>query len=123
MSLNKIILDNFNTVLAVNGVDVTYQRGNDTVTVKAVIGITNFRIDTDYGISEHIESRDYLIKASDLIINGESILPKKLDKIKQTIANQTITYEPLAPGDEPLFIWHDTARQVLRIHTKQVATN
>ena len=101
---------------------VVYQRGADTVEVPATIGATVFQIDDGAGSLLRIESRDYLIRAVDLVLGGNAILPKRGDRIREASGTQVIVYEVVGPGDEPCWRWSDAYRQTLRIHTKQVDT-
>lgn len=101
---------------------VVYQRGTDTVELPATIGTTVFQIDDGAGALLRIESRDYLIRAVDLVLGGNAILPKRGDRIRETSGTQVFVYEVVAPGDEPCWRWSDAYRQTLRIHTKQVDT-
>jgi len=101
---------------------VVYQRGTDTVQVPATIGQTVFQIDDGAGALLRIESRDYLIRAVDLVLGDNAILPKRGDRIRETSGTQVIVYEVVGPGDEPCWRWSDAYRQTLRIHTKQVDT-
>jgi hypothetical protein len=99
---------------------VTYQRGADTVDVPASIGRTTFEVDDGYGIVQKWESRDFLILAADLVLNGSQTLPQRGDRIQETQAGTTYTYEVLAPGKEPAWRYSDPYRKTLRIHTKQI---
>jgi len=98
---------------------VVYQRGEDSVEVPATIGTTTFNVDDGGGALLRIESRDYLIRAADLVLGGNAILPKRGDRIRETSGSQVFIYEVMAPGDEPCWRWSDGYRQTLRIHTKQ----
>ena len=99
---------------------VTYQRGADTVDVPASIGRTTFEVDDGYGVVQKWESRDFLILAGDLILAGVQTLPQRGDRILETQASTTYTYEVLAPGKEPPFRFSDAFRKTFRIHTKQI---
>jgi hypothetical protein len=101
---------------------VAFARGGQLVQVAATVGKTVFRVDKGYGVQERIESRDYLILASDLVIAGAPILPKAGDQIRETDGTKTFVYEILAPGNEPVYRYSDLYRVTLRIHTKLVAT-
>ena len=98
---------------------VVYQRGEDSVEVPATIGTTVFNVDDGDGALLKFEARDYLILAADLLLDGNAILPKRGDCIRETSGSQVFTYEVMAPGDEPCWRWSDGYRQTLRIHTKQ----
>ncbi len=101
---------------------VTYQRGVDQVELAATIGRTVFEQDDHAGGLTRIESRDFLIRAADLILAAETTLPQPGDRIIETDAIATYTYEVLAPGSEPPWRYSDVNRLTLRIHTKQVGT-
>ena len=100
-------------------VPVIYRRGSDSAEVPATIGKTVFKVTDDYGRYQHIESRDYLISAADLVLNDTRILPEPGDEI---IGNGFI-YEVMAPNNEPEWRYSDSSRQTLRIHTKLTGGN
>ena len=103
-------------------VQVVYQRGADQVTVQATIGKTEFEIDDGSGIIQRFQSRDYLIQTIDLTLGGVLTLPVAGDRIRETVGNQVLVYEVLAPGDQPHFRFSDPFRKLLRIHSKHVST-
>jgi len=101
---------------------VVYQRGDESVEVLATVGRTVFETADAYGVVEHSESRDFLILAADLMLDGQAVLPQRGDRIRETQDGRTYVLEVMAPGKEPEWRWSDGYRQTLRIHTKQVAT-
>ena len=101
---------------------VTYQRGEVSVDVRAMLGKTVFEINDGYGLIEKVESRDYLVPAADLVLDGETTLPARGDRIRETDRGKVFVYEVMAPGKEPHFRFSDPYRRTLRIHTKLVAT-
>ncbi|MCL4198852.1 MAG: hypothetical protein KJZ69_15300 [Phycisphaerales bacterium] len=101
---------------------VTYQRGGDEVELAATIGRTVFEQDDHAGGLTRIESRDFLIRAADLVLAAEITLPQPGDRIIEIDAIATYTYEVMAPRAEPPWRYSDVNRLTLRIHTKQVAT-
>ncbi len=100
---------------------VTYQRGGSEVELAATIGRTVFEQDDHAGGLTRIESRDFLIRAADLVLATETILPKPGDRIRESDAITIYTYEVMAPGTEPPWRYSDVNRTTLRIHTKHVA--
>ena len=96
--------------------EVTYSRATDSVLVNATIGKTVFDVDKGYGVIEHAESRDFLIRTDDLVLNGSKTIPKRGDRI----LDDGKEYEVLAPGKEPHYRFSDPYRRLFRIHTKQV---
>ncbi len=101
---------------------VTYQRGGSEVELAATIGRTVFEQDDHAGGLTRIESRDFLIRAADLVLAGDTTLPKPGDRIVETDSISTYTYEVMAPGSEPPWRYSDSNRATLRIHTKHVGT-
>ena len=101
---------------------VSYARGTSTVEVQATIGRTVFEQADEFGIVTKTESRDYLIRTADLVLDGQPTLPKRGDQISEIDGGTTFVYEVLSPGDEPVFRYADPYRKALRIHTKHIAT-
>ncbi len=101
---------------------VRYQRGADSVELSATIGRTEFEQADEYGVLHRIEARDYIIRAADLVLGGETVLPKAGDQIHETEGAVTHVYEVMAPGGEPPWRYSDPYRVALRVHTKHVKT-
>jgi hypothetical protein len=103
---------------------VTYGRGTDSVVVRAQIGSTTFESMGAGGggpIAE-VVSRDYLIRAADLILAGNVIEPERGDKITEVLPDgTTIVCEVLIHGNEPAWRWADNYKISLRIHTKETS--
>jgi hypothetical protein len=95
-------------------VPVIYRRGGNSAEVPATVGKTVFKVIDDYGRCQHIESRDYLISAADLVLNDTQVLPGPGDKIVEN----GFVYEVMAPNNEPEWRYSDSSRNTLRIHTK-----
>jgi hypothetical protein len=96
---------------------VTYSRGTESVTLSATAGKTLFEVDRGGGVVEHSESRDFLVRAAELILSGAPVLPQRGDRI----ADAGQVYEVMAPGNEPHYRFADPYRTMLRIHTRQVS--
>jgi len=101
---------------------VVYQRGALQASVQATIGKTEFEIDDGSGVIQRFESRDYLIQTADLVLGGAQTLPVAGDRILETVGDQVLVYEVLAPGNEPHFRFSDPFRKLLRVHSKHVGT-
>jgi len=96
---------------------VVYSRGEDTVTLSATIGSTVFEQTDEYNVVERTESRDFLVRAVDLVM-----VPERGDQVRETVGTQVFVYEVMAPGSEPHYRYSDPNRATLRIHTKHVDT-
>lgn len=101
---------------------VQYVRGGRSVDLPATIGKTLFEVDDGYGVLVRHESRDFLVLAANLAIDGQPIVPERGDRIRESQGNATFIYEVTAPGKEPCWRYSDGFRKTLRIHTKQTVT-
>lgn len=97
---------------------VAYQRGTTSIELSATVGRTVFEQADEYGIVHKTESRDFLIRSSDLVIKGSQVTPKAGDRIRES----AFIYEVMAPGTEPAWRYSDSYRRTLRIHTKLIGT-
>jgi hypothetical protein len=97
---------------------VVYLRAGASVEVQATIGRTVFDQQDQLGVLHRTESRDYLIRAADLVLAGESVQPKAGDRVRESAGTGALLYEVMAPEGEPPFRYSDPERITLRIHTK-----
>lgn len=97
---------------------VVYLRGGASVELDATIGRTVFDQQDQFGVLHRTESRDYLIRAADLALAGEQVLPKAGDRVREPAGTGALLYEVVAPGAEPPFRFSDPERTTLRVHTK-----
>lgn len=103
--------------------EVTYRRGGEEVTVRAVIGRTLLKLDDGMGgVRMEWTDRDYLIRATDLVLGGSPASPQRGDQIREVVGGSTLVFEVLAPEGEPPWRYADPHRQMFRLHTKQIAT-
>jgi len=100
---------------------VTYLRGADSVALNATVGRTVFDQQDQFGVIQRTETRDYLVRAADLVfVAGEQALPQVGDRVREPSGTGALLYEVMAPGNEPPFRFSDPERLTLRIHTKFV---
>ena len=99
---------------------ISYVRGAQSVDLPATIGKTTFEVDDGYGVLVRHESRDFLVLAADLVLDGAPVLPQRGDRVRETQGQQVFVYEVTAPGKEPCWRYSDPYRKTLRIHSKQV---
>jgi len=97
---------------------VTYLRGVNSVTLQATIGKTVFDQQDQLGVVQRTESRDFLVRAVDLVFVGGKTLPQQGDRIVESGEAPSLLYEVVSIGAEPPFRFSDPERQTLRIHTK-----
>lgn len=97
---------------------VSYRRGLDSIDLVATVGRTLFEQTDQFGALHRSESRDYLIRASDLVLAGGPATPKPGDVVREDLGTEVLLYEAVALGGEPPFRFSDPDRLTLRLHTK-----
>lgn len=102
---------------------VTLRRaGYDDVTdVVAVLGNTAIEEEREDGSSLRVDSRDFLIRATDYLIDGEQVEPADGDLIIETVDGTELFYELRPFAGEASARPMDQFRTRWRCHTKQVA--
>jgi hypothetical protein len=101
---------------------VLYRRGTDEKEVHATVGKTEFEQADDAGLIHRVESRDFLVRTTDLDLGAGPILPRAGDQVRETTGTNVFVYEVNAPGGQPPWRYSDPYRRVLRIHTKHIGT-
>ncbi len=99
---------------------VIYVRGSRSLEILATVGKTVFEAEDGYGVLIRHESRDFLILADNLILDGQMFVPQRGDQIQEIHGSTTFTYEVTAPGKEPAWRYSDPYRKTVRIHTQQI---
>lgn len=104
-------------------ITVTLRRpGYDDVTgVAAVVGTTAIEQELEDGSSLRVDSHDFLIKASDYLIDGEQVEPADGDLIIETVDGVELFYELRPFAGEASARHMDQFRTRWRCHTLQVA--
>ncbi len=105
----------------VAGVEITYHAGARSLAITAVVGRSVWSIEGE-PIANRLETRDYLIAADDLAVDGWRWTPARGDRIEETDGTTTTVYEVLAPAGEPCYRPSDPQGVILRVHTQKVAT-
>jgi hypothetical protein len=95
---------------------VSYTRGNTTQPCLATVTQSTFESQTDSGVVERWESRDFIVSYDELPFPT----PHRGDKIVETMNGASVTYEVCAPRGAPVWQWADPHRNAVRIHTKAV---
>ena len=97
------------------GQSVVYQRQSDFVSVTAVIGGSAGTSVDAGGVPYAVNSVDFLIKASDLVLSGETIEPQRGDRIVWNSCVYVVTADNA--GERP-FRESGPGRTVWRIYAK-----
>lgn len=99
------------------GKTVTYTRGANSVSLTAVVGQSPHEQLDDVGMPVTAQSRDYLFKASDLVLASVAVEPQQGDQITDSGS----TYSVRSMGSEPAWRYSDHDRTTIRIHTVEVS--
>lgn len=99
---------------------VRYHVGGDSFDVTAVVGATPIGFDLGNGVIQSWQATDFFIEADDLVLAGEEFLPEVGHRIVRTIRGVEVAFEVMPADDQRPFYPSDEARNVLRIHTKEV---
>ncbi len=111
----------FASLRALEGVTVTYRRGEESFEVTAVIGSTKVEIADQNGRRVRVEVRDYLLASADLLIDEQPIEPQNGDVIEQTIGTNVNSYEVTPLGADDCWRFSDPGQLEYRIHTKRIS--
>lgn len=102
---------------------VVYSRGSDSVTLNATIGKTDRETFDDHGFGVKSQVRDFLLKAEELILNNQKVIPRRGDRITQTLGTQSHVYEVVETGGDKHYRPSDPYGVMYRIHTQLMDIN
>ena len=121
-AFNQAVANSLTALQGAAGVTVTYRRDDAAIPeLVAIPGSTKFKLTDEHGGVITVESKDFLIAAVELVINGQMIDPQRGDTVEEVIGPTRYTYRVMRPdgGDD---VWRiDHARQRIRIHTKLIS--
>jgi hypothetical protein len=122
MSVFQSAIDlQFGQLLALAGTVVTYRRGPQWSAVRMVPGGSEHDAAADDGTITRVKRKDWICRASDLVIGGVPILPERGDRIEETAGTRVYTYEVLPPSEgQEVYESPDPERKRYRIHTQLV---
>ena len=108
------------SVRDVAGVSIIYARGSNQISLTAVPARSLLQsTDVESLVQVQFTTRDYVIVAAELVIDSELTLPRKGDRITETIGGQNKTFEVLKTDGDRFFSYCDDARSRIRVHTKE----
>jgi hypothetical protein len=97
---------------------VVYKRGVHQVTLQATFSRKLLKLADEDGIRMQWTDADFLIRRSDLVLNGNETLPQVGDTVRWTHGGLTYVFEVSAPPGEPFWRWSDSFKKIIRVHTK-----
>jgi len=100
--------------------EVTYRRGAETVVLRATLGRTEFEQVDEQGFARTFEARDFILRAGDLVLAGETVLPSPGDIVAVEHAGWAELFEVMGRGIEPAWRYTAPDHRELRVHTKFV---
>jgi hypothetical protein len=80
-----------------------------------------YQVVDDEGFGIVMLSRDYIVHAADLVLNGLEFVPRSGDRIAETIQGVSCVFEVMPLGQKKEYEPFDTDGLMWLIHTKKVA--
>ena len=99
----------------------TYRRGAASVSLAVSVGLYERGLDETISVAEESSLRDFIICASNLVLDGSIVEPLAGDKIDITFNGTVCTFELMSPGEGPCFRYSDQYRLDLRVHARLIA--
>ncbi len=96
---------------------VAYSSGGVTAPCIATASQTVFETQSEMGVIERWESRDFVIAVADLPVEE----PQRGDRITETLNGESVTFDVCAPRGAPIWKWADASRTAVRIHSKAIS--
>lgn len=109
----------FNVMRQVSGVDITYTRPGEpdlSVTLWVVPGRSSHEVIQSNMVVEQVQSLDFIVKASELVL-GESVTLPQVGDYCET--EDGLVHHLLNVGGEPRWKYTDQTKQFIRLHFKQ----
>ena len=102
------------------GRDVTYTRGDESVSLSAVPAEVDIEALDAGGMPIRAHLTDWILRADQLVLAGQPVQPEAGDRIRAARGVRFVTYEVMSLGDLKHFEPMDPDYALLRVHTKQV---
>lgn len=109
-------------VLEKFGRTITYRRGVHTVELTAARSRTPSQDLEEERFQTTSDRFRWLLKASELVLDGNVILPAEGDKIEEAVTGKTFHFEVLHDGQTRAWDYFDTGREYLWVRTKEHKT-
>ena len=98
---------------------VTYARAGSTVELLATGDRSQCDVERSDGSIVRSETRDWIVTAADLLLDGAAFEPAAGDEVRATVGGQAVTYTVVSPAGEPCWQWEDGAHVTIRLRTKE----
>lgn len=103
---------------------VQYVRGVQTIDdLKAAFGQTQFEQSDDEGQTISATARDFIVSASDLVLDGQAVTPAVGDQIVEIAGGVTRVSEVLELPNGETWRYADPHHYMMRIHTKEISVS
>lgn len=114
--LGRLILAAHRAAAHVQGGDILYQRGANSVTITATFGRSQFVVEAAGETRIEHTDRDFLFPAESLVLAGQATVPRKGDRI--TVAGEV--FEALPVDREQCYRRADPQGNMIRVFTKRI---
>lgn len=115
---SNAISTGLDAIKGVAGVPVVYVRGTDSVDLTAVPAGTTFQVTDKDGVTSWERGKDYIFAASDLVLSGDTVLPQRNDKIKETIGGKVFVWTTTGSSTARVYRFSDPAQTTIRLSMK-----
>jgi hypothetical protein len=100
--------------------EVTYARGVFSKVVLATRGKTDVQVVDGDGNVRQMETADFIINTSDLVLGGQAVLPALGDRITVQLGAVAEVFEVLGVPGMGHYRFCDQQKYSIRVHTKKV---
>ena len=111
-----------NSLASILGETVSYSDGSHSVDWSCTPTSTQRQLVDGSGNLIEWESFDFVGLASEIVLDGSVVIPKRGHRITRTLGETTEVYEVHSPGTEQHFRYSLPDKSIVRIHTKLIGT-
>ena len=110
------ILGGYKAMRTLAGRSVVYTQGATSVTLRCVLGQTQFSAESGDGMVSITNVDDFIFIVSELASSGTPIVPRKGD----TIVRDGVTYTVFTVGSDAQYRYSDQEKVLIRVHARKV---
>jgi len=108
----------------VSGLSVIIRRGSfETLVARVTVGETRTEDYLEGQAVVSVRYRDFLIDASDYVVDGDQVAPQVDDKIVQMLGGREVVFQVVPLPGEREYRRSDRSGFVWRVHTREASNN
>lgn len=113
--MSRAVARGYKQARRVNSTSITITRGLDSVDLSVIPGETAYESERDGEAIYNFNSRDFLILASEFILDGSVTTPQRGD----VVTEGSTTFQSLGRGSDQNWEYTDPTKTVIRLRTKE----